>query len=100
MVFHVPHHQQFVTNAMAMQPFFRQGAIHDRTRSEDDDVAATLDVQVVVVRSVKAAQRMVVVVAVQRVLRRPVDLGDTPTVVSDAIVDVKNDYTHLYLLHK
>lgn len=85
-VFHVPHHQQLVTNAMATQPFFRQGAIHDRASREDDDVATSVDVQIVVVSRVEAAQRMVVVVAVQRIFSRPVDPWDAPTVVSDAVV--------------
>ena len=93
-VFHVPHHQQLVANAMATQPFFRQSAIHDRTRSEDDDVATSVDVQIVVVSRVEAAQRMVVVVATQRVFCCPVDLGDAPTVVSDAVVNVENDNAH------
>ena len=94
-VFHVPHHQQLVANAMATQPFFRQSAIHDRTRSEDDDVATGVDVQIVVVGCVEAAQRMVVVVAVQRIFCCPVDLGDAPTVVSDAVVNVKNNNAHV-----
>lgn len=85
-VVHVPHHKHLVTNAMATQPFFRDSAIHDRARSEDDDVATCVDVQIVVVGCVEAAQRMVVVVAVQRIFSCPVDLGDAPTVVSDAVV--------------
>lgn len=86
MVVHVAHHQKLVANAMATQPFFRKGAIHDRTSREDYDVATCIDVQIVVVGCVEAAQRMVVVVAVQWVFSSPVDLGDAPTVVSDAVV--------------
>lgn len=86
MVFHVAHHEQLVTNAMATQPLFRQSAVHDRASREDDDVATRVYVQIVVVSRIEAAQRMVVVVSVQWVFSRPVDPWDAPTVVSDAVV--------------
>ena len=94
MVVRVAHHQKLVANAMATQPFFRQGTIHDRTSSHDDDVATCVDVQIVVVSRIEAAQRMVVVVAAQRIFCCPVDLGNAPTVVSDAVVNVKNNNAH------
>jgi len=93
-VVHVAHHQQLVANAMPLEPLLRHCAIHDRACREDDDVAARVDVQIVVVRIVEWRQRMVVVVAVERVLGLPIDLGDAPLVVGDAVVDVENDHTH------
>ena len=85
-VFHVAHQQHRIANPMTLQPLLGDGLIHDRARSEDDDVVAGVDVQLVVVGCVEAAQRMVVVVAIQRIFCCPVDLWDAPTVVSDAVV--------------
>lgn len=87
-VVHVAHHQQLVTNAMTLEPLESCGLVQDRSGREDHDVAARVDVQVVVVRIVEPTQRVVVVVAVQRIGNAPVDARDAPAVVGDAVVNV------------
>lgn len=94
-VFHVAHQQHRIANAMALEPLLGDGLIHDRASGEDDDVVAGVDVQLVVVGIVKAAQRVVVVVTPQRVVGLPVDARDAPLVVGDAVVQVKNDNAHV-----
>lgn len=94
-VFHVAHQKHLVSDAMTLEPFDRDGLVHDGSGGEDDDVVARVDVQLVVVRHVEAAQRVVVVVAPDRVVGLPVDARDAPAVVGDAIVNVKNDNAHV-----
>lgn len=93
-IFHFPHHQYVVANAMTQQPCFCNGSINCRASCENYNVAACVPMQIVVVRIVRSAQRMIAVVSIKQIFSLPVYLGDTPAVVSDAIVQVKNYNAH------
>lgn len=87
-VFHVAHHQQLERHAVASQPLLRDRSVHDRASGEDDDVVFRSRKETAGVREVEAAQRVIIMVAIQRVFDLPVDSRDAPAVVGDAVVNV------------